>query len=348
MKNKFTALIGISSLALLLSACSDSDVKVGDKDIDNTNIAQNNDVNLKDVEKDATEKKIDYKNDDFYNKNDSVTFEDFHGVGYAHNDGSIYFATHDGLKILNNNTWYTTDRENNDYMGFTPVDAGFYSSGHPGKNTSLPNPFGIVKSFNGNKTVLSLDLLQVSDFHIMDVGYYNNEIFVFNTHKSEKMDVGLYFSKDDTKTWAKANLAGAPQEVTQPAEHPTFTVSVHPKESGKVAIGTSDGLYISTDYGNTFTRAINETFQITSSRYVESGLLMGIWNGGPQLVKLTNDNQLQQISIPQFENEDAIMMLASNPKDENEIVLVSYKSNVYLTKDNGATWNTIAEHGKSK
>jgi phosphoribosyl-AMP cyclohydrolase len=348
MKKKIATAILISTFTYSLMACSDSaDVKVGDKKIENTNIAQNKDIDVKEVEKETAKKVIDYSKDDFFTKQDKVSIEHIHGVGYAHNDGSIYFASHDGLKIFNNNTWYTTKKENNDYMGYTPVNEGFYTSGHPGKDGTLPDPFGVVKSLDGGKTLLSLDLLQVSDFHIMDVGYFNNDIFVYNTHQNPKMDIGLFYSKDDTKTWTKAKLSGVPQEVSQPADHPSFTLSVHPKEEGRVAFGTSEGLYESKDYGNTFTKAINESFQITATKYTESGILMGIWNGGPQLVKWTNEGQFEQFNIPKFVEQDAIMMISYNPKSEGEIVLVSYKGNIYLTKNSGKEWQTIVQNGKS-
>src|SRR5690625_6534818 len=59
-----------------------------------------------------------------------------HGMGYAGNDGGLYFASHRGLKIYRDNKWFKTSTNLNDYMGFAAVDKGFYSSGHPGDRKS--------------------------------------------------------------------------------------------------------------------------------------------------------------------------------------------------------------------
>src|SRR5690625_4873920 len=76
-----------------------------------------------------------------------------HGMGYAGNDGGLYFASHRGLKIYRDNKWFKTSTNLNDYMGFAAVDKGFYSSGHPGDDSNLPNPIGLQRSFDGGKTL---------------------------------------------------------------------------------------------------------------------------------------------------------------------------------------------------
>src|SRR5690625_6845483 len=40
-----------------------------------------------------------------------------HGMGYAGNDGGIYFASHTGLKIYRDGKWLKTSKNFNDYMG---------------------------------------------------------------------------------------------------------------------------------------------------------------------------------------------------------------------------------------
>lgn len=79
-----------------------------------------------------------------------------HGIGYVGNDNGLYLATHTGLKMYRDGEWLETTKNLNDYMGFNAVDKGFYTSGHPGEDSDLPNPIGIQRSFDGGKTLESL------------------------------------------------------------------------------------------------------------------------------------------------------------------------------------------------
>lgn len=58
--------------------------------------------------------------------------------------------------MFENGKWYKTTKENNDYMGFNAVQTGFYSSGHPGADSKLPNPIGIKKSEDNGETLENL------------------------------------------------------------------------------------------------------------------------------------------------------------------------------------------------
>lgn len=83
--------------------------------------------------------------------NDKI--EHIHGMGYAGQTDGLYFATHGGLKIYRDSEWYETTRNYNDYMGFNAVDEGFYTSGHPGGDSDILDPFGIQRSFDGGRTL---------------------------------------------------------------------------------------------------------------------------------------------------------------------------------------------------
>ncbi|MFP3442760.1 hypothetical protein R0K18_33995, partial [Pantoea sp. SIMBA_133] len=81
-----------------------------------------------------------------------------------------------GLKFYKDGKWMETTGQNNDYMGFTAVDEGFYTSGHPGKDSDLPNPLGLKKSTDGGRSLENLGFEGESDFHTIGVGYENHAI----------------------------------------------------------------------------------------------------------------------------------------------------------------------------
>src|SRR5690625_2527966 len=92
-------------------------------------------------------------NDETYEVTNKGEIDHIHEMGYAGNDSGLYYASHRRLKIYRDNKWFKTTTNLNDYMGFAAVDKGFYSSGHPGEDSNLPNPIGLQRSFDGGKTL---------------------------------------------------------------------------------------------------------------------------------------------------------------------------------------------------
>lgn len=43
----------------------------------------------------------------------------------------------------------------------------FYASGHPGKDSTMPNPLGLIKSTDGGKTWEQVSRQRESDFHAL-------------------------------------------------------------------------------------------------------------------------------------------------------------------------------------
>lgn len=101
-----------------------------------------------------------------------------HGMGYD-KDGQLNFGTHAGLKYYKDGKWFETTKNINDYMGFNVVDQGFYTSGHPGAQSDLPNPIGIQRSLDGGKTLENVGFVGEVDFHLLSVGYESHDIFFF-------------------------------------------------------------------------------------------------------------------------------------------------------------------------
>lgn len=260
-----------------------------------------------------------------------------HGLGYAGNQNAIFFAAHDGLKVYENGKWYKTKKENNDYMGFNAVDKGFYTSGHPGKDSNLPDPLGLKRSFNFGQTLENLGLEGESDFHIMGVGYENHTVYVLNEHKNSKMETGLYVTRDNGNSWAKIQAKNLGENI--------FSIAVHPKMDELVAVAGKEGVFLSKDGGENFEKLMNDK-QGTSVYFSEDALWYGAYVKEPVLVKYQLETEEKiEITLPKLER-DAVMYLAQNPQNQSEIVFSTFSGHVFLSNDDGKTWVQLVEKGE--
>lgn len=268
-----------------------------------------------------------------------VYLEHVHGLGYSTDGKRVILAAHDGLKMYEGGNWKNVEDEKNDYMGFSAVDNGFYSSGHPAPGSDKKNPLGIVKSTDEGKTLQTLDLYGQIDFHMMAVGYKSHTIYVINPESNERMKAtGLYYSTDDTKTWTKSAMNGINEEPT--------TLTVHPSNEAIVAIGTQTGVYLSKDFGQNFEKILSKG-QVTSLFFTNDALFVGGYdNNQAYLLKLNSESkQSNEIIIPKLSG-DAVAYFAVNPVTTNEMIFSTYKKDIYISNDNGEHWRKIADKGK--
>ncbi|WZY01423.1 F510_1955 family glycosylhydrolase [Bacillus sp. FSL W7-1360] len=286
-----------------------------------------------------------FAGDDFYLKTDSLVMTHIHGLGYAGNDDAVYFATHNGVAILVEDDWYETAKERNDYMGFNAVESGFYTSGHPGMESSFEvDPIGLVKSTDGGKTLESLDLLGVTDFHVKGVGYYTNTVYAYNPAPTDRLsETGLYMTNDDANTWTKAASKGLPSLENEQG-HVMGAIAVHPRDEATLAVGTAEGLFVSKDAGDTFTQA-DITAQVTALTYQEDDLYVATYDQVAKLVHLTADGAQHELTLPSIKADDAISYIAVNPKDPNTIVITTMELDGYRNTDGGKTWEKLFTEG---
>lgn len=265
------------------------------------------------------------------------SIEHVHGMGYAGDDNGLYFASHTGLKIYRDGEWYQTSRNNNDYMGFNAVDEGFYTSGHPGEGSDLPNPLGIQRSFDGGETLETLNFEGETDFHAMTVGYSSHDIFVMNPAKNSELEAGFYMSTDSGESWESVSASGLDGEI--------FALAIHPSNSNHVAVATKNGVYISNDRGKNFQIIIKKA-QGTAVFFNDENLYYASYNTTPSLVKYNIENGTQEsINLPDL-TEDGPVYIAQNPQDNEEFAIYTTKGQAYISKDGAESWDQILEDGK--
>lgn len=271
-----------------------------------------------------------------------VTFKHIHGLGYTSDGKELLVPAHDGLRIYKDGLWTVPEEgKKHDYMGFSMVKEGFYSSGHPAPNSDLANPLGIVKSEDQGKSLEKLDLYSEVDFHGMTVGYETKEIYVFNPSENSRMEQpGFYYSTDDTQTWKKSLLQGIEGQAASLAAHPT--------KEGVVAIGTNKGAFLSDDHGNRFEKIprLDNISAISFDR--ENNLLAATQADGVKLFRIElPDREVSELDIPTLEG-DSIAYVKQNPKNKDELVFATTAKDIYFTHDGGETWNQSVDKGIAK
>lgn len=123
-----------------------------------------------------------------------------HGLAVDAKTGRVLLATHEGLFDMSTRP-ATKVGPTNDLMGFTaaPGAGVFYASGHPGKDSGMPNPMGLIRSSDGGKTWEQLSRQGESDFHALTVT--KSGIVAFD---------GQLWTSPDGKTWTTAAAGFAP------------------------------------------------------------------------------------------------------------------------------------------
>jgi hypothetical protein len=263
------------------------------------------------------------------------------GLSYENNGGKVLVATQDGIKWYDNGVWSSGEGERMDYMGFAPFDGGFYSSGHPEPGSKLENPIGLVKSTDEGKSVQVLSLHGQVNFHLLAASYRNQTVYAYNPNPNEGLkQAGLYWTKDEGKTWTKCAMGGFVGEPT--------TLAVHPDNASLIAVGSRDGLFLSNDQGKTFEKLLPDT-GISALSFDRNGqLTVGGFKVKPSLLQLDPvTRKMQEIPLPELK-EDAIAFTSHNPAKLEERMITTYDQDVFLTTDGGATWSKLAENGKTK
>ncbi len=271
---------------------------------------------------------------------ESVTLTHVHGLSYSADGARIMIPSHHGLAVFENGKWSKAPGPAHDYMGFSATRDALYSSGHPAPGSGLVNPFGLIKSSDGGKTWKKLGLEGESDFHALATSYGTNAVYVINHGKNSRMkQPGIYFTRNDGLQWQQAAARGLGSELK--------TLAVHPSDSGTVAAGAADGLYLSRDAADQFERLFGGQ-QVLAATFDLDGqhLWFSAYAGKPSLMRmaLKPGSAAESLNLPAL-NEDAVAYIAQNPVRRSELAIATFKRSVFLSKDAGRSWTAIAQGG---
>ncbi|CAN7238011.1 sialidase [Mangrovibacillus sp. Mu-81] len=273
---------------------------------------------------------------------ESENVEHLHGAGYPNNDDAFFIATHNGLYKYEENKWTEANRNKHDYMGFSPYKDGFYSSGHPENGSDLKNPLGIIKSTDQGKSLDKLAFYGETDFHYLSAGYESGQLFVINQEPNSTLETGLYSSSDEGENWNKRKMSGI-----DPAK--LIGLAAHPDKKNLLAINSQEGIFFSEDGGDTFSPIMQGTPVTSVVLNDKTGVYSSLEEEGISLIKF-NLESLEEVELPlpSINNDNPIMFIAQNPKNQSEMTLVTYKNDIYRTSDGGKNWTEIMDSGKPK
>ncbi len=252
--------------------------------------------------------------------------QDAHGIAVdRENPNRVYIATHTGLLALVDDTEIVRVSDNrDDYMGFSahPTDAKiFYTSGHPSRGGNI----GFQKSVDGGKTwsKLSDGINGPVDFHAMTVSVANPDV-IYGVYQGQ-----LQRSNDGGMNWELA------------PETPTgiYTLATSPDDESVVYAGSSSGMLISRDKGNTWNDLNLEGVISALAVEANDGKKMIAYEVNTGLL-MSNDSGKSWEALEDYSG-DVIMHIAYDPQDGNVIYAINQSLEVYKTTDGAATWSKV-------
>lgn len=272
----------------------------------------------------------------------ALTLHHIHGLSYSADGKQLYIPMHYGLAAYSDGQWSQMPGPAHDYMGFAVTREFFYSSGHPALGSPLKNPFGLIKSKDRGQTWEHLGLTGEADFHLLATSYHTNTVYVFNPTANSRMPhPGLYFTTDDGRQWRAAKAAGVAGSVA--------SLAVHPTQDKVVAVGTGSGLYLSQDYGATFQRLVRRP-QVLAICFAfdEQHLWFSSFDRAPALTRLHwPTGRTEPLALPPL-HQDTVTYIAHNPALPRQWAIATHKRDVYISPDDGNTWQQIARQGETR
>lgn len=193
-----------------------------------------------------------------------------------------------------------------------------------------------MKSSDGGNNLEKLAFYGESDFHNLAVGYNTETIYLYNERPNSKLQQGFYFSTNNGQEWKNSKLKGLSSTI--------HTFSVHPDQASVVAVSAKDGVYLSTDYGNTF-ELFSTSLESTAVTLSNEDVFYAPINKQMITKKSIATNEETNLQIPSLDSKDTIMYISQNPQNSSEIVFATMQANVFLSTDDGKTWKQITKNG---
>lgn len=262
-----------------------------------------------------------------------------HGLAFIADNQGLVAAGHVGLWIYRDARWARAAGPAHDFMGFSVTRHAMYSSGHPAPNTSLRDPLGLVKSADGGKSWSEQGLSGEAEFHVMTAGYDSNAIYVLNVAPNSRLrQPGLYVTRNEGKSWKPCAAAGLPSSILR--------LAAHPSSASTLAAATLEGVYISYDFGATFSR-IGPEGPISAVRIDFDGSHLYFARGSPDRLKRAalGGGRMSVIALPEREETDFVAYIAQNPVQLQELAIGTRRRNIFVSPDGGKTWRQIARWG---
>ncbi len=266
-----------------------------------------------------------------------------HGLAYSTDGKKLMVPSHHGLAIYERRKWSKAPGLQHDYMGFAATRRHLYASGHPAPGSGFANPFGLIRSRDGGRTWDRLGLEGETDFHLLAAGWNTDALYVWNPQPNLRMnDFGVYFTLDEGQTWKAAAASGLEGDLQ--------ALAAHPYAAGTVAIGTTEGAFLSRDFGGRF-EALARDVQALALHFDLDGrrLWLGSFaDGAAHLSRIDLETRTIEPAPSPHWGRDALSHIAQNPASRTEYATATLERSVYLSRDAGRTWTQIVDRGRAR
>ncbi|HWO76938.1 MAG TPA: hypothetical protein VNM69_13765 [Bacillus sp. (in: firmicutes)] len=273
--------------------------------------------------------------------------EHIHGLAYTKDD-HIYLASHKGMihsKDQGDN-WYYTGNVDFDFMGFhVQSDGTMVTSGHPGPDSDLPNPLGVMESKNEGKDWKSKSLLGKVDFHILTSNQSNpNIMYGIVQMEMGNYKPGIYKSADKGQNWERVNATGLPEDL-----HGIYSLISLPNDDNALLAGTDIGVLRSQNGGETW-EIIDNARLITAINTIPGSkdLISYSVTENDAGIMISKDNGSTWQSIGLNLGQDAAAYIAVHPEQTEKLAVVTFENNLLISEDGGQNWETLMEEGSLK
>lgn len=237
-----------------------------------------------------------------------------HGVARDPATDRVVIATHEGAFERRDGAWYALG-DVIDLMGFAIApDGTWFASGHPGIETDLPEPVGLIASTDRGQTWQVISRGGESDFHALAAGPAG--VLGFD---------GTLRASADGVRW---------EEVSIPA--PPFALSVE-ETSGAVLATTEHGLVQSSDDAATWT-ALEPPELVALVDWVDEDRIVGATVEGR--VVTSEDSGRSWKAGPALPEQVQAMSAQPLPTGETEILIATHEG-VLSSLDGGATFTAL-------
>lgn len=241
-----------------------------------------------------------------------------HGISVDPASTKIRLATHDGLYDVTTKNAVKISDTTIDLMGFTATAEPdiFYASGHPGPDSSLPNPVGLIMSKDAGKSWESVSRAGQSDFHALTIS--GNALVAFDDQLRTSTD-GITWTTAET-TFTPAVLAGSPASTV-------------------VLATAQDGLQRSTDSGNTWELVPNSPIiqYVAIAKSTDKAPTEAVGVAPDGSVFLSTDNGLTWVATGKATGQvEAITAMEADPGLPS--IWVSTTTGVQVSNDGGKTF----------
>ena len=246
-----------------------------------------------------------------------------HGLAVDRSDPDhLLIATHHGLFRTRSDGKAERISEVQDFMGFSPHPRApniLYASGHPERGGNL----GFIESKDGGRTwtQISAGANGPVDFHQMTVSPADpSRIYgVFR---------GLQVSRDGGRTW----------KVEGRTPDKLIGLSASAKDADMIYAATEEGLFASTDAGNTWNPLLKGS-PVTFVKATEAGALYA-YVVGRGLVSAREPPAAFRTVTAAF-GDDYVVHFAADPTNPDRLFAATRKGNIIASADAGRTWQPL-------